>query len=369
MVLGATPIQMGWLGLAGSLPNLLFGLVAGVWVDRSQRRPLLIGADLGRALLLGTIPLAAWLGTVTFVHLWVVTFLAGTFTVFFQIAAIAVLPAIVSPKQLVEANSKLSLSDSVVAIAGPGLAGGLVQIVSAPKAVVVDALSYLASAVALRGVRVAEAAPVAAQKRFFHEVGEGVHELVRTPLLRLLTLTSTLGMLAGSLQSTVQMLYFVNELQFSAAVIGVMLACSGIGSLAGAAAAGWLAGRLHTGSTLVFGKLLWIMGSLLIVVAGNVVHGSVAVAAGLVLIGLGMSIYFVNQLSLRQVVTSVHLLGRVTAARRFVLFGVAALGALAGGFLGETIGLQATLLVAAAALTAELGLLLFTPLRRAQVGT
>jgi hypothetical protein len=105
LVLGATPSQMGLLGLASSLPKLLFGLVAGVWVDRSQRRPIRVGADVGRALLLGSIPLAAWLGSVTFVHLWVVTFLAGSLAVFFQIAAIAVLPALVSPKQLVEANS------------------------------------------------------------------------------------------------------------------------------------------------------------------------------------------------------------------------------------------------------------------------
>jgi MFS family permease len=367
LVLGATPIQMGWLGLASSLPNLLFGLVAGVWVDRSQRRPILVGADLGRALLLGTIPLAAWLGTVSFVHLWIVTFCAGTLTVFFQIAAIAMLPAIVSPQQLVEANSKLSISDSVLAIAGPGLAGGLIQLLSAPKAIVVDALSYLLSAFTLRGIGATESAPAALQKRFFYEIGEGIYELVRTPLLRMLTITSSLGMLAGSLQSTVQMLFFVNELHFSPAVIGVVLASSGVGSLIGAAASGWLAHRLPVGQTLALGKLLWIVGSLLIVGAGSGGQALLLAAAGQTMIGLGMSIYFVNQLSLRQVITSVHLLGRVTAARRFVLFAVAALGALLGGFLGGTIGLQATLLAGVAALAGELLLILISPLRHAQV--
>lgn len=148
LVLGATPAQMGLLGLAGSLPNLVFGLAAGVWVDRARRQRMLVGADLGRALLFASIPVAAALGHLSFGQLWAVAFLAGTLAVFFQIAAVA-LPSLVAPAQLVEANSTLSVSDSVISIAGPGLAGGLVQLLGAPRAIVADAASYVLSALPL----------------------------------------------------------------------------------------------------------------------------------------------------------------------------------------------------------------------------
>jgi len=212
VAIGATPAQMGLLGMAGSLPNLLFGLIAGVWVDRTRRRPLLVWADIGRALLLGSIPIAAWWGQVTFVHLWVVAFLAGTLTVFFQITAIAILPAIVTKTQLVEANSKLSMSDAVIALAGPGVAGGLVQVLSAPKAILVDAISYLLSALALGGIGMAEPTPTRSRKTLLGEIGEGIRELIGTPLLRILTVTSSIGTPAVAVQNTVLMLFLVHEL-------------------------------------------------------------------------------------------------------------------------------------------------------------
>ena len=383
LVLGATPSEMGLLAAAGSLPNLLFGLFAGVWVDRVRRRPILVWADLGRALLLVSVPAAAWLGNLSFLQIWIVTFAAGTLTVFFQIAAISVLPALVEKSELVEANSRLSTSDAVVAIAGPAAAGGLVQLFSAPKAILIDAVSYLFSALALSGVTEDEpnsAAPPDADdakgpKEQFRsavvavgqEVGEGVLELLRTPLLRTLTITSSMGMLAGSMSAAVQMLFLVDQLNFTPSVIGTVLACGGAGSLLGALLSGRVAKILQVGMTLVVGKLLWIAGSLLLASADLIGYQVGAAGAALALSGLGSTIYFVNQISLRQTITSIRLLGRVTAARRFVLFGVATIGAFVGGALGETIGLRATLLVSSAALTMELVLLIFSAVRRARI--
>lgn len=383
LVLGATPAQMGLLAAAGSLPNLLFGLIAGVWIDRVRRKPVLIWADIGRALLLVTIPAAAWLGQLSFLHIWIVTFAAGTLTVFFQIAAISVLPALVEKRQLVEANSKLSTSDAVIAIAGPAGAGGLIQLFSAPRVILIDAVSYLLSALALGGVAEKEP-PAAAQpdrddapepvngiraaaESIGREVGEGVFELLRTPLLKTLTITSSLGMLAGSIAAAVQMLFLVNQLDFTPSTIGIVAACSGIGSLLGAMLAGRAARVLKAGNTLILGKLLWIAGTLLLATAD--LSGREIAAAGVAqaLVGLGSTLYFVNQLSLRQAITSVRLLGRVTAARRFVLFGVATVGAFIGGALGESIGLRATLLVGSAALAMELVLLLLPTIRRARI--
>ena len=383
LVLGATPSEMGLLAAAGSLPNLLFGLFAGVWVDRVRRRPILVWADLGRALLLVTVPAAAWLGNLSFLQIWIVTFAAGTLTVFFQIAAISVLPALVEKSELVEANSRLSTSDAVVAIAGPAAAGGLVQLFSAPKAILVDAASYLFSALALSGVTEDEPAKAAsadaddtkglkeqirsALVTIGREVGEGVYELLRTPLLRALTITSSLGMLAGSLSAAVEMLFLVNQLNFTPSVIGIVAACGGVGSLVGAMLAANAARFLQAGRALVVGKLLWIAGSLLLASADLIGAEVVTVGTSRALVGLGSTIYFVNQISLRQTITSIRLLGRVTAARRFVLFGVATIGAFIGGLLGETIGLRATLLVGSAALTVELALLLASTVRQARI--
>ena len=382
LVLGATPTQMGLLAAAGSLPNLLFGLLAGVWIDRVRRRPILIWADIGRAMLLVTIPVAAWLGQLSFLQIWLVTFAAGTLTVFFQIAAISVLPALVEKRQLVEANSRLSTSDAVIAIAGPAAAGGLVQLFSAPRAILVDAVSYLFSALALGGVAEEEPQPAqpdrdeakepvngirAAAASIGREVGEGVFELLRTPLLRALTITSSLGMLAGSISAAVQMLFLVNQLHFTPSIIGIVAACAGIGSLAGAMLAGRAARHLQAGWTLLLGKLLWIAGALLLATADLIGREIAAAGVAQALVGLGSTLYFVNQLSLRQAITSVRLLGRVTAARRFVLFGVATVGAFVGGALGESIGLRGTLLVGSAALALELVLLLLPTIRQARI--
>ena len=383
LLLGASPSQMGLLAAAGSLPNLLFGLVAGVWVDRVPRRPILVWSDIGRALLLATVPAAAFLGRLTFLQLWLVSFAAGTLTVFFQIAAISLLPALVEKRALVDANSRLSTSEALISIAGPAAAGGLIQLLGAARAILVDALSYLLSALALRTLPEPDLDhPANAVGReqgehgdptrsrtqpLLHEIAEGIHELLRTPLLTALTISSSLGMLAGSLAAAVQMLFLVDQLSLSPALIGTVLACGGVGSLLGALLAPRAARILRVGRTLALGKLIWILGSLLLVAADQSRGVVMAVGAALALGGFGSSLYFVNQISLRQAITSVRLLGRVTAARRFVLFGVATLGAFIGGALGETIGLRATLLVGAAALTLELTLIQLSPIRRAKL--
>lgn len=367
LLMNATPLQMGLLGVAGSLPNLLFGFVAGVWADRIRRRPILIWADIGRALLLGSVPVAASLGRLSFLHLWIVTFAVGALTVFFQIAAISMLPALVEKSRLVEANSKLSINEGLFSIAGPAVAGGLVQLLSAPKVILVDVVSYLLSALVLGGIDDAALKSQPAAQSIRREIAEGIYELVRTPMLKTLTITSSLGMLASSLSGAVQMLFFVNILSFSPAMIGVVLACGGTGSLLGALLSGRTAQLLQVGPTLILGKLLWIVGSLLVVVADLSGWSIALVAVGLALSGLGSMLYFVNQISLRQVITSVRLLGRVTAARRFVLFGVATGAAFIGGRLGETIGLRPTLFVGVLALVVELVLIVFSPIRQAQV--
>ncbi len=364
LVLQATPTQMGLLRMANSLPNLLFGLVAGVWVDRVRRRPILVATDFGRALLLGSIPVAAWFGYISFPQLWIVAFLAGILTVFFQIASIAVLPALVSKGQIVEANSKFSLSDSVISIAGPNVAGALVQLVSGPSAILVDALSYLLSGLVLGGIGAAEPPPMRRESHLWAEMMEGLHELVGTPLLKTLTLTSSLGMLASGLDGAVMMLYLVRVLAFGPATVGFALAFGGVGALIGSLINSRVTQYLGTGPTMLLGKALMAISGLLTVSAGLWGNALLLVSADVLLSEIGGIFYFVNQVSLRQVITEHQLMGRVTAARRFILFGVAVIGAGLGGLLGERIGLRATLLVSVFVLIGELVLIYYSPIRR-----
>lgn len=175
LTLGATAWQMGLLSAAGSAPVLLVGLFAGVWVDRRRRQPVLIATDLGRAVLLSTVPLASALGVLRIELLYVVTLLAGTLTMLFGVAHMSFVPSLVERERLVEGNSKLEATTSAAQVAGPGLGGVLVGLLGAPLAVLVDALSFVGSALFIAQIRVSEPSPVvAAERGVLAEIGEGV---------------------------------------------------------------------------------------------------------------------------------------------------------------------------------------------------
>lgn len=372
LVIGATPTQMGLLGIAGSIPNLLFGLFAGVWIDRVRRGPVLVAADLGRAILLGSIPAAVLFGHLTFLHLALVVFFATTLTIFFTIASVSILPSLVARDRLVEANSKLALTDSVIGIAGPGAAGGLIQLASAPKALLVDAASYLASALSLGGIISAERPERRTAKpgTIWSEIGEGVQELVRTPLLRALTVASSVGTLGGAMQQTVLMLFLVRALELTPVAIGLVFACGSGGALLGSLLAGRIALLFGIGRAIILGNFLWATGTLTIPLAGLLeAPDLVFLCLGQLLTGIGATIWSVNQISLRQQITPVDLFGRATAARRFLIFGTAALGAVIGGYLGSTLGLRATLIAGGVGFSAGCLLLFLSPVRRVSLLT
>ena len=367
LTLNATPAQMGFLVFAGQLPDLLFGLVAGVWVDRLRRRPILIGADLGRAALLALIPLAAFLDVLSFPLLWAVAFGTGVLTLFFTLAAVAVLPAIVEPEELVDANTKLSFSDSALSLLGPGAAGVLIQLFSAPRAILVDAASFLVSAWALGGIGSDEAAPPADTPRhgMRHEIAEGLRELVRTPLLRALAISMGILVVGGSVQATVAILYYTRTLDLSPAVIGALGACGGVGALAGAAVAGRVARRLGVGWAIIAPTALEGFAFVLLPLA-NLFPFAAALALlaiSAALSGVAFSILSINQMSLRQRLTPTRLLGRVTAARRVLIMAMAPFGAALGGWLGTTLGFIPTLYIAALIAALAAPFVFFSPVR------
>jgi MFS family permease len=368
LVLQATPVQMGLLAAIGTLPVLLVSLFAGVWVDRLRRRPLLIVADLGRAVLLLSIPLAAMLGLLRIEQLYLVAALVGILTVIFEVANQSFLPGLVAREQIVEANSKLSASSSLAEIGGPTLAGVLVQAITAPLAILFDALSFLVSALCAGFIRVPEARPSPAQERqnLWREIQAGLRLLLGNPVLRAITLSTSTDNFFGGAFAALYGLFLIRELAVTPALYGVLVTFGGIGAFVGAFAAGRLVRRVGLGKTLIGAMLLSGAASLLTPLAGGPHLVIIAMLMASQLVGdFGREIYLINAVSLRQSIIPNHLLGRVNASAQFLTEGIWPLGAILAGLLSEAIGMRYTLLLGAGlGFLLSSAWLLFSPLRR-----
>ena len=238
LVLAATPAQMGILGALDGIAVLVIGLLAGVWVDRVRRRPLLIATDLGRAFLLSTIPLAALLGVLRIGQLYVVAAMVGMLTVLFNVSHSAFLPSLIPQESLVEANSKLGISDSLAEIGGPATAGPLVQLFSAPFALLFDALSFLFSACCLGLIHTPEPAPTALKQRksIWHDLVEGLRAVLKNPLLRALAVSAGIFSLFGNFIGALYALYVIRQLGAPAIFLGLLVATGGVSALYDASA-------------------------------------------------------------------------------------------------------------------------------------
>jgi MFS family permease len=371
LVLSASPAEMGLLSAFEFAPFLLLSLFAGVWVDRMHRRPILIVADIGRALALGSIPLAAALHALQMEQLYIVALVVGVLTVFFDVAYQSYLPVLVRRDHLVEGNSKLEVSRSVAQIAGPGIAGALVQLITAPMAVLVDALSYVASVISLLFIHVAEppparhARPTGEAASIWTELREGLGVVLGNPLLRSIAGCTATSNLFGNALQAVYVLYVTRELGLEPAVIGLIFAVSGPGALLGALLAGELSRRFGLGRTIVGSIFATGLASLLIPLAS----GPPAVVIGTLMLasfvgGLGNPVYNINQVSLRQVITPDHLQGRMNASMRFIVWGTIPIGALLGGTLGEMFGLWPTIMAMALAELTAPAWVIFSPVRQ-----
>jgi len=367
ITLHAAPGQMGVLRAASSLPFLLFGLLAGAWVDRRSRLSVLTASSVGQALLLALIPALALAHDLRIELLYVIAFLVGILTVPFDVAYQAFLPSLVTTDALADANSKLEASRSVAQVVGPSLGGISVQLVTAPIAILADAISFLCLAVVLRSIRDPETPrPSAEEGSLLREVREGMVALLGHPVLRSITITTTLVNLTIALVTPILILYMVRTLHLSPAVVGVVLMVYGMGGVLGAVTGGAMAGRLPVHATLGLGLLLCAAGSLLIAAAAGPMLLTMAVlVTGMAAFGFGVPFFNVNQLSLRQSVTPARLQARVHATSRTLTWGALPLGAFVGGLLGEHLGLRPTLAISgagtlAAAAIAYLGVLIAT---------
>lgn len=368
LTLRASALQMGLLRAASYLPALLVGLFAGVWVDRLRRRPILIAADLGRAALLGSIPLVALLGLLRMEYLYVVAFLVGTMSILFEVAYRAFLPPLVQREHLVDANSKLELSQSIANLAGPGLGGALVVLLTAPVAIAADALSFLVSVVSVALIRAPEPMPIArgAQRNIWREIGEGMRIVMGNPLLRATVGSSGTTNFFSAVLNSLAVLYLTRVVRVGPGIIAAIFVVGSLSSLAGALVAGPVSRRLGPGRTLIGAMLLIGGGELVLPLVGSAPHlvAIPLIAAGIGLGGLGDIFYNVNVTSLRQVIVPDHLQGRANASMRSVIWGAQPIGAVVGGVLGQQIGLGPTLLLTAVGTLCASFWLIFSPIRR-----
>lgn len=365
LVLHATPLQMGLLNAMQIVPAFATGLFAGAWVDRLRRRPLMVGADIGRALALGTIPLAAALGALRIEQVYIVALVVSILSIFFDLAYQSYLPGLVGRESLVEGNSKLSASAAVAEFGGFSLGGWLVQILSAPRAILFDALSFLASAFAVGLIRAPESPVIAAaQPNMRVEIAVGLRAVWDHPLLRASGLVTLIESLAGGIYGAVIVLYMSRGLGFDPGVLGMIWAVGGVTSLVGAALVQRANRRLGIGRVMFFGLFVQIFTSGAILLAS----GPTLLSALIMVFqqfGDGFYVaYEINNLSFRQGITEERMLGRVNATMRFLTLGASLVGALLGGLLGEALGLRGTMAVGVTATALAVVILGASPLRR-----
>jgi MFS family permease len=269
LALNATPFQMGLLMALRVAPGPLAGLFAGVWVDRLRRRPILIITDIGRAALIGSIPAAFFLGILRIEQLYFVAFAEGLLTIFFDVAYRSYLPSLVQRKDLVEANSKLSGSESVVEVSAFSVGGWTAQLLGAVVAAIVDAFSYLVSGIALVLIRKPEPQPASAGDRqsMGREILEGLVLVWKTPVLLAITVGAASEGLVYGIVGSVILIFGIRELGFDAGVLGTLFAIGGISSFLGAVFAGRLTRRFGIGPTMIAGYSAFVLSILLLPLA------------------------------------------------------------------------------------------------------
>lgn len=348
LVLNAKPAQIGILESAQFLAFPILGLPAGVWVDRMHRRPVMIAADIGRALALASVPLAWAFHVLTLAQLYIVAAIVGVLTVFFDVAYQSYLPSLIERQHLVEGNAKLEVSRSGAQVAGSGLAGVLIQALGAPLAVLVDSLSFIASVTGLAAIRTTEPqSPTgAATQSFWRQLKDGAVIVLRNPVLREIAACTSTSNLGNAMTSAVYLIFAYRNLHLAPAVVGGVLAFGNLG-IVGAFYAGPIARRFGLGRTLAMCAVLFGIAQLVPVLAIWRFPVIFLLISQLVT-SFANPVYNVNQVSLRQTITPDELQGRMNATMRTIVWGTLPVGAFIGGLLGSAVGVVPTIALAGA---------------------
>ncbi|MFC5274294.1 MFS transporter [Brachybacterium sacelli] len=367
LVLGASPMQMGLLGAASFLPHLVLGLPAGVWVDRTSYRGVIVSADLLAAAALAAVPILAATGLLQMWQLYVVVVITGTCGLFAAIASQSFMPRLVPQRALLAANSTFALSSSVVATSGNAIGGALVQLLTAPIAIAVDAVMLVVSA--LSKARITVTGRSAGTEPPKDSMLKGIRVGLRValfghPALRATTIAATVGALGGQMQAVIVVLFLVRELDLSAGLVGATIAVAGVAGIVGAAIGVQITGRLGNGPTFILGMTLSSLAGLVMATAGGpVVLVLLVLVIAQLLRGWGPTLYGINQQTIRQVLVPSALLARTQATWRFLVFGMQPIGAILGGTLGAVVGLRGTLIISSLVMLTGTGFALLSPLR------
>ena len=360
---GAGPAEMGYLTAAALIPNLLFSLLAGAWIDRYPvKRRIMILADLGRALLLAAVPVAFLFDVLTLEQLYVVAFLSGTLAVLFEVAHSTLFVSLVPRKDYIEANALVNGSRAMSYVAGPSAGGVLVQTLTAPIALLADAVSYLISAVFLMRIRPTEPPPAHGRGL---GLGQGLRFIARSPVLRPILLGTTTLNLFNLMFAALFVLYVSTELGVSPGMLGAVIGAGSLGALLGAVVTSRLARTFGIGRTLVLSFVAFPGPLLLVPLAGGptpVVLGILFVAE--FLSGLGVMMLDITAGSVQTAVIPDALRARVTGAKRTINYGIRPVGALLGGALGATLGVRPTLWIATTGAIAGVLWVLPAPIRK-----
>jgi len=369
LVLDATAFEVAALTTVEFLPFIIFTLPAGVWVDRMRRRPILIAGDVVRALLLGSIPIAYVLDALTLGQLFVVGFLFGICTVFFDVAYQSYLPSLVERNQIIEGNSKLEITRSAAQIGGPGLGGVLIQVFTAPYAVLLDAVSFAASALAIFRIRAVEETPPTVERSdgkkssMWTELKEGLRFVLSNPNLRAQAGCTSTSNFFSSVSFSIILVYAVRELDLSPGLIGFVFSLGALGGLAAALTATRISSRFGIGPTTIVMAAFFGPTMILYAVAPS---GNAAVpllVTAQLIFGFTVVVYNIVQVSYRQAICPPRLQGRMNSVMRFIVWGTIPLGTLTGGALASWIGLRETIVVGAIGGGAAVLWIVFSPQR------
>ena len=348
LVLGASPFQVGLLAACENLAFPVLGLVAGVYVDRLRRRPIMIVCDVGRLLALASVPVAFALGVLSMGQLYAVALVVGVGTVFFDVSYQSYLPALIPRANLIEGNTKLQVTGSVAQMAGPALGGFLIQLLGPARAVAADAASFLISVVSLIWIRRPEPSPAPAsesgRRGFFAEMWEGILVVFGSPTIWKIAGSTSTSNLGSNLFFAVFLIFVYRNLHLNPGTVGVIFAAGAAGGLLGALTAAWIPRRIGLGPTLFVTILLGGL-SLILVPLAQFGFAIPLLFASMFVGSFVNPVYNINQVSLRQAITPDRVQGRMNATVRTIIWGTNPIGAFIGGIIGSTYGILPALYV------------------------
>jgi MFS family permease len=364
LVLHASTFQVGLLTTAGYAAFLLVGLPAGAWVDRLRRRPIMIAADVIRAITLASVPAAYALHILSLAQLYAVAFIVGIMTVFFDVAYMSYVPSLVGVDHVVEANAKLQVTVSLAQVGGPSAAGFLISALGAPVAFLANAASFLVSVLSLAVIREHEPTPTRTSARSLRaEMAEGVTFVVRQPILRMIAACTSTWNLFNTAITAIVVVFLVRQVHLHASTIGLIMSAGALGGVIGGLSASLLRRRLGSA------RIIWVSGVVtapfaLLIPLTFPGPGVAFFGVAMFMSSLGSVVYNVNQASFRQLLCPPQLLGRMNATIRFIVWGTIPLGGLLGGVLGSLLGDRNAIWVAAVGVALAPVWLLASPLLR-----